>query len=107
MGCAVNSMSNMHLGSQKKKKKKKKKIFEIGHSFGQFVVRFIKFHLITLDFLAQISNVGIVFIRKCVCFFGISLKPCDGSIEQVGFALQRSHLLSDSIHFSAVVYPLR
>merc|ERR1712241_88779 len=37
-------------------------LLKVGHSFGQFVVCFIKFHLVALDFLAQISNVGIVLI---------------------------------------------
>merc|ERR1719200_47066 len=33
-----------------------------GHGFSQFVVRFIKIHLVTLDFLAQISNICIMFV---------------------------------------------
>merc|ERR1712241_198749 len=37
-------------------------LLEVGHSFGQFVIRFIKFHLVALDFLAQISNVSIMLI---------------------------------------------
>merc|ERR1719410_850316 len=37
-------------------------LFKGGHGFSQFVVRFIKIHLVTLDFLAQISDVCIMFV---------------------------------------------
>merc|ERR1712156_911959 len=72
--------------------------FKSGQSLGQFVIGFIKINLISLDFLAQISDVAIILIASGIGFPSITFEFGDGGKETISLTLERLHLLPDSIH---------
>merc|ERR1712156_119019 len=72
--------------------------FKSSQSLGQFVIGFIKIHLISLDFLAQIPDVAIILITSGIGFPGITFEFGDGGKETISLTLERLHLLPDSIH---------